>query len=458
MPNLCRIGLVGRPNVGKSSLYNRMLGKRIAVVADEAGTTRDRLESNAQFGGHDCVLFDLAGIETKLAEGELNRAVQAQVAVSLQQADILVWVVDGKQGSDAQDEQIAQLLRRLGHPILLAVNKCDSVRADEQLFEFARFGITPQVALSAVHGRGIRDLFDALGEVVTTWYTEHPEALAISTDRELKIALAGRPNVGKSTLLNTLAGDNRSVVSSVAGTTRDAVDTVIPSQTLFYKTFTQWKTVRIIDTAGVRRRGKIGHEVEAWSVVRTMDAVDSAEVVLLMLDAVEGLVHQDLQVAQLIVDSGRALVMVINKWDLVLAKYGAEVGSEKEQELQEKQLDSLRRQLPFLHWCTVLFLSAQSAQNVQIIGRTVLNAYQAWSMQIPQTELDELADSLRHTPRLKNLQRITLEHSRPPVFHIHVEGKQLPHFSTTRYIENALRDTFTIGSTPIKIWNVASIR
>ena len=458
MPNLCRIGLVGRPNVGKSSLYNRLLGRRIAVVADEAGTTRDRLETNAQFGGHDCVLFDLAGIETRLAEGELNRAVQEQVSVSLKQADILVWVVDGKQGAQPQDDQIVQLLRRLGHPLVLAVNKCDSVKADEQLFEFARFGIDPAVALSAVHGRGIRDLFDALGMAVDAWYSENPEALRESTDRELKIALAGRPNVGKSTLLNTLAGDRRSVVSSVAGTTRDAVDTVIPAESLFFNTFTQWKTVRVIDTAGVRRRGKVGHEVEAWSVVRTMDAVDSAEVVLLMLDAVEGLVHQDLQVAQLIVDAGRALVMVINKWDLILAKHGATVGSEKEQELQEKMLDTLRRQLPFLHWCTVLFLSAESAQNVSIIGRTVLNAYAAWALQIPQAELDELADSLRHTPRLKNLQRITLEHSRPPVFHIHVEGKQLPHFSTTRYIENALRDTFDIGSTPIKIWNVASIR
>lgn len=458
MPNLCRIGLVGRPNVGKSSLYNRLLGKRIAVVADQAGTTRDRLESNAQFGGHDCVLFDLAGIETRLAEGELNRAVQEQVSVSLKQADILIWVVDGKVGADSQDEQIVQLLRRLGHPIVLAVNKCDSTKADEQLFEFARFGIEPQVALSAVHGRGIRDLFDAVGGLVGTWYAEHPQAMFESRDRELKIALAGRPNVGKSTLLNTLAGDNRSVVSSVAGTTRDAVDTVIPAETLFGNTFTQWKTVRIIDTAGVRRRGKVGHEVEAWSVVRTMDAVDSAEVVLLMLDAVEGLVHQDLQVAQLIVDAGRALVMVINKWDLVLAKHDTEMGTEKEQELQEKMLDGLRRQLPFLHWCTVLFISAESSQNVQIIGRTVLNAYQAWSIQIAQAELDELCESLSHTPRLKNLQRITLEHSRPPVFHIHVEGKSIPHFSTTRYIENALRDTFEIGSSPIKIWNVASIR
>jgi GTP-binding protein len=450
MPRLCRIGLVGRPNVGKSSLYNRLLGRRLAVVADQAGTTRDRLESRLSLHGKEAVLFDMAGVEPKLEAGELNEAIQAQVIRSLESADILVWVVDGPAGADAIDETVAHLLRRLGRPVILVVNKADSPKHDLLQYEFSRFGFEPLVTLSAVHGRGIRELTDALSERVGAWYVAHPGTDDNSdTDRELRLALVGRPNVGKSTLLNRLAGDTRSVVSSVAGTTRDAVDTVVPSERIFGPAFTKWKQVRLIDTAGVRRRGKIGHEIEAWSVLRTRDTIDAAEVVVLMLDAMEGMVHQDMQVAQLAVDAGRAFVLVINKWDLVLAAKG----TDKDGELQEAFLDSLRRQVPFLHWCQVLFLSAEDGLNVPIIGRVVLDAYNSWNLEIPQSELDELADALRHMPRLKNLQRILLEHSQPPVFHLQVEGKGIPHFSTHRYVENALRESFEIGSTPIKIWS-----
>ena len=458
MKQLCRVGLVGRPNVGKSTLFNRLVGSRLAVVAADAGTTRDRLERTMEEGELSYVLFDMAGIEPELEKTELNQAVQSQVERSLKMADILVWVVDSRAGADAIDDRLSRTLRNLGRPIILAINKHDDPKHDMGQYEFSQYGIDPMIALSALHDRGVRQLReDILAAVKICQETKAEGALAEDPDRELRLALVGRPNVGKSTLLNKLVDDTRSVVSAEPGTTRDAVDTIIPAQELFGRTFTKWQQVRIIDTAGIRRRGKIGHQVEAWSVLRTLDAVDQAEVVLFMIDAEEGLVSQDLQVVQKVVDAGRAFILLVNKWDAVLAKKDLFLGTEEEQEAQEKFLDQIRNQAPFLHWARVLFLSATEGQNLEYIGRLVLAAYQAWDLKISQDDLDELTGYLRKMPRLKNLQKIVMTHNRPPVFHIHTEGRNLVHFSTNRYIENALRDRFGIGSTPIKIWGVPSV-
>ena len=437
--SLPTIGLVGRPNVGKSSLFNRLIGKRLAVVADLAGTTRDRIEASIELDGTTALLFDLAGIEPQLDGTELSANVQEQIMVSLAKADVLVWVVDGKQGADPRDADLARLLRRYGRPVIVAVNKCDNPEADVAEFEYTQFGLQPVLTLSAIHGRGIRELRQALSAVLPK-----DKEIAVKTPEQMSIAIVGRPNVGKSTLLNRLAGETRAVVSPVAGTTRDAVHIQIGR-------------IRLVDTAGVRRRGKVGHEVEAWSVVRTMDAVDSSDVAILLLDATEGMTHQDLQVAQLITDSGRALILAINKWDLVLEKEGIVAGQEKEIELQEQYLNRLQRQAPFLYWAQVLFLSAIDGLNVEQIERLAERAYRDWSFMPSKEDLRHLTSQLQRMPRLKNLLGLECPHSRPPVFILKIEGKTLPHFSTHRAAENAIRTYFEIGSTPIKIWSDLSV-
>jgi GTP-binding protein len=242
------------------------------------------------------------------------------------------------------------------------------------------------------------------------------------------------------------------VVSPEAGTTRDAVDTILPSEALFGSIFTRWKTVRIVDTAGIRRRGKIDRSIEGWSVVRSYDAIDEADVTLLLLDVTEGLVHQDTQVMQRVVDAGKPLVLILNKWDLILEKKGIIAGTEEDEAAQEEFLDKLRHQLQFINWVQVLFLSAFTGLHLRVIGKLVNNAYIAWSREIDQHELNELAKELRKFPRLTALKKITFEHAKPPVFHVHTDGKELIHFSTRRYIENAIRDYFEMGPTPIKIW------
>jgi GTPase len=449
MDSFPRVALVGRPNVGKSTLFNRMVGARHAVVADIAGTTRDRLERAVTWNEREFVIVDMAGLEPTLSEkNEIREGMQRQVQAALSSADVVLWVVDSAVGVTNVDEMIAELLRRLGKPVVIAANKADHPKHEERQLEFAAFGFESINAISALHDRGI----DELMENITAVLPEHGEASTPNTDRELSLAIVGRPNVGKSTLLNALVGEERSVVSAEAGTTRDSVDTVIPADNLFPDIFTRWRTVRIVDTAGIRRRGKIDRSIEGWSVIRSYDSIDAADVTLLLIDAAEGLVHQDTQVLDRVMTAGRSFILLVNKWDLILEKDGILPGSEEDQAAQDKFLNHLRYKLNFAHWAQVLFLSAQTGLHVGVIGKLVNNAYIAWSREIEQEELDELAVELRKMPRLNNLQKITFEHSKPPVFHVHVHGSELPHFSTRRYIDNAIRDYFEIGPTPIKIW------
>ena len=446
MKTLPYVALVGRPNVGKSTLYNRLIGKRAAVVAPVAGTTRDRLEHVAEWDGRRFMLMDMAGIEPAISDDtEIGYHTQAQVQKALEKAQVIFWIVDARSGLTQLDYQLANALRTLNKKIFVVANKCDHARHEEELYQFTEVGFGEPIGVSALNSRGIHELLDALLPYLPEG-TELPEVPS-----EIRISIIGRPNVGKSTLLNALASDERSVVSDVPGTTRDTVDTVIPAKNVFGSDEVPWETVRIIDTAGIRRRGKIEQGIEAWSLVRTLDAIDNSEVVLLLLNAEEGIVSQDMHIAEQILKSGRPVVLLVNKWDQMLNK-GVE-----DEELQEQFLDRLRHAASFLYWAPVLFLSATEGINVEIVGKLVQEVYAAWSRDFPQAELDEVTKFLVKTPRLKNLQKITLEHSKPPVFHIHVEGKELPHFSTHRYIENALRDYFDIGQTPIKIWSVPSV-
>ena len=448
-----RVALVGRPNVGKSTLYNRLIGKRIAVVADVAGTTRDRLENPVDWEGRRFWLMDMAGLEPSLSDDtELSRGTQAQVFKALADADLVLWVVDGRAGLTLADEQIATQLRALHKPVLVVVNKTDHPKHEVAQYEFAQFGFIDTFPISALNGRNASDLLDRIIELIPGEIQE-----LIQDPEEIRISIVGRPNVGKSTLLNQLAGEERSVVSPIAGTTRDSVDSVIPAAQLFGSTYTKWKRVRIIDTAGIRRRGKIEYGIESWSLVRTLDAVDQSQVVLLLLDAEDGIAMQDLHIAQKITDSGRAMIILLNKWDTVLAAKHIEQGSEQEESAQSEFLTTLRNMAPFLHWVQVLFMSAKESINLEVVGKLVLSAYTAWSFDVPQEELDELAIHIRKTPAMRNLQRLELQSTQPPIFRLYIEGRALPHFSSHRFVENALRDFFNLGPTPIKIWSQTSM-
>ena len=453
MVEMPRVALVGRPNVGKSTLYNRLIGKRLAVVAAVAGTTRDRLESPVEWEGRRFWLTDMAGIEPALTDdSELAQGTQAQVLRAIGDADLVLWVVDGREGATPQDDLVASQLRAANKPVLVVVNKCDHPSHEIAQYEFSRYGFLDTFPISALNGRSTGDLLD---EVLTM--LPAPEAEEPADDTELRIGIVGRPNVGKSTLLNRLAGDERSVVSPVPGTTRDSVDAILPAADFFDRTFTKWKTVRIVDTAGIRRRGKIEIGIESWSFVRTLDAIDRAEVVLLMLDASEGLAAQDLHIAEKILEAGRGMVLLLNKWDSHLESKGILPGTPEEDVAQEEMLNTLRGQAPFLHWCQVLFLSAKKGLNLHIVGRLVLSAYKAWSFEADPVELKAIAGQLQKQPLMKNLMRIEQQSSQPPIFRLHVEGKSIPHFSGHRFVENALRDYLEIGPTPIKIWSQASV-
>ncbi len=461
---LPKIALVGRPNVGKSTLFNRLSHQRLAVVSDIAGTTRDRLENIIKIQDRQMRLVDMAGLEPVLsAPSELRLGMQQQVQKALHEASVVLWIVDAREGVTYQDEQVSLLLRNLNVPVIVIANKCDHPDHEISALEFAQFGFEEIVPISAIHARGIDELEEAIAKVIPAPIVEEtdeevPDLEPEEDNRELSVAIVGRPNVGKSTLLNALVGDERALVSALAGTTRDSVDSVIPSRNIFQSTFTRWLTIRLVDTAGIRRAGKIGRSIEGWSVLRSIDAIDRAQLVILMLDGVEGLVHQDLQVAEQAVQAGRGLILLVNKWDLVLAKKEALPGSAEDQKLQEAFLAQLRKEIPFLHWVQVVFISAERAINLESMGKVLLRAYNAWSTTPSEEDLLNFTYILREHPKFKNLQKITLEHSQPPTFHIHVEGKALPHFSSVRMLDNEIREAFQIGPTPMKIWVVPSVK
>jgi GTPase len=449
MQRIPTVLLVGRPNVGKSTLFNRICGQRRAVVSDSAGTTRDVLRVMITGKNGSYMLCDAAGVEQLPSQhSELEEAVQEQFSSELSQASLLIWVVERNE-LELEDRQFVQKLRKSGHPIVVAVNKCDHAQHDAEAFEFAEFGFSSIVPISGLHGRGVTELQSLIESSVAT--------TTMHEDTELSVAIVGRPNVGKSTLLNTVLGEKRAVVSSEAGTTRDSIDMSFPAQRFFGSTYTKWKSVRMVDTAGIRRRGKIGLDIERWSFLRTHNAIDDAQVVLLVLDALEGMVAQDLQIANLVEQSGKALVVVVNKWDELLIQKNYLWGTPDEAALQEHFLIHLRQTAPFLYWAPVIFLSAKTGMNTEYIARTVLDVATAWSRMSTEEELAAVTAMLRAQPRLSHLQSITQPTSCPPVFHVHLEGKQLPHFSTMRNIDTTLREILEIGPTPIKVWAVPSM-
>jgi GTP-binding protein len=446
------IALIGRPNVGKSTLFNRLAGERLAVVDDKPGTTRDRLVAEAEWRGLSFDVVDTGGIDpTNLKRGqplstdsaEYIEQIRFHAEQAAQHADAIIFLVDGETGLTSADSEVAAILRkhqiqRDGSgwpPIVLAVNKCESERRRQNVVEFYELGLGDPHPISALHGTGTGDLLDELVSLLAASPSEAEE----EEDVEASIAIVGRPNVGKSSLLNKLLGHERVIVSPIPGTTRDAIDTEL--------TYHEQK-IRLIDTAGIRRRGRIVPGVEKYSVLRTIKAVERADVVVLMTDATEGVIAQDLHIAGMIIDKMKSVIVAVNKWDLI----------SKDSFTMSEYSRHIRHELNFMDYVPVLFISALTGQRVGQILPTALRIQEERFRRIPTGELNRLIrDALdEHAPPSKAGRRLRIYYASqvrtdPPTFLFHVNDPRIVHFSYERFLENRIRERYGFTGTPLRL-------
>ncbi|MBN2006738.1 MAG: ribosome biogenesis GTPase Der [Anaerolineae bacterium] len=446
------VAIVGRPNVGKSTLFNRIIGERRAVVSDIPGTTRDRIISEAEWNTRTFLVTDTGGIEilpptveqglrpgveTPLLEDSAAfiPLIRAQAEMAIEAADVILFMLDTVNGLTAADRQVADLLRQSDKPILLVANKVDNDKRELDAMEFYELGMGDVHTVSALHGAGVGDLLDAV-----IAFFPPPEPEVEETDDVVRIAIVGRPNVGKSSLLNRLLGEERAIVSPVAGTTRDALDTEL-----------QWgdQKLILIDTAGIRRRGKIEPGVEKYSVLRVARALERADVALLLIDATEGITAQDTHVAGMIAEAGVSVVVVVNKWDAVDA--------ETRQNRQQFE-EIVREGLKFLSFIPVLFISALTGMNTNAVLPSALEVVSARYQRLPTGTLNDLMQRVfvQHAPPSKHGKRLRLYYVTqpevaPPTFVFFVNDPDLLHFSYERYLENSIREVFPFPGTPIRL-------
>lgn len=425
------VALVGRPNVGKSTLFNRLIGERRAIVEDVPGTTRDRIYGDSEWNGVPFTVVDTGGL-LLAAEEPLIQQVRAQVEAAIQEADVIVFLTDVKEGITAADEEIASLLRRTQKPVILAVNKADNPKRRMEALEFWNLGLGEPIPISALHGTGTGDLLD---EIVAAF-----PAAAEEEEREpgVRIAILGRQNVGKSSLLNRLLRQERAIVSDIPGTTRDAIDTLLEYD---------GQPIVLIDTAGIRRRGRIERGIEKYSVLRALRALQRADVALLLIDATEGVTAQDQHIAGYILDEYKSVVVLVNKWDLI----------PKDAHTMPAYAAHVRQALRFMDYVPVLFISAKTGQRVHRVLPTALDVYQARHQRIPTGELNRiLQDTVaRHAPPSKAGKRLKFYYATqagvdPPTFIFFVNDPDLVHFSYERYLENQIRERYPFPGTPLR--------
>ncbi len=433
------VAIVGRPNVGKSTLFNRLIGERRAVMHDVPGTTRDRLYGMADWGGREFTVIDTGGIglDTDATAGgrqtaPLQADVLAQAQEAMDEADVIVLVVDAASGPSAADMEVADLLRRSRRPIVVAANKAEGRRADLGSVEFFELGLGEPIPFSALHGTGTGDLLDELVARLP------PAGEAPAEETDLSIAIVGRPNVGKSSLVNRLIGRERSIVSAVPGTTRDAVDTEIRYQGL---------RVLLIDTAGIRRRGRIERGVEKFSVLRAVRAIERAEIAVLVIDAVDGVTAQDTHVAGYVEAAHKGLIIAVNKWDLI----------DKDDHTVPEFTARVRRDLSFVDWAPVLYLSALTGQRVRRVLELAREVQAERDKHVATPRLIELVrDAVARHPHTERGRQLKIYYAtqaeiRPPTFVFFVNDPKLLHFSYQRYLENQLRRAFGFEGTAIKL-------
>lgn len=426
------VAIVGRPNVGKSTLFNKLVGARLSIVDDKPGVTRDRIYGDCEWLGHRFLLVDTGGIEPR-ADDVILSQMRAQANIAIATADVIVLVTDLRSGVVATDQDVANMLQKSGKPVILCVNKCDSVGApDPEFYEFYNLGMGDPIAVSAVHGHGTGDLLDA----VIAYFP--PESEEEEEDDTIKVAVIGKPNVGKSSLINRISGQERAIVSDIAGTTRDATDTRIENQ---YGKFT------FIDTAGIRRKSKVTDAIEKYSIIRARTAVERANVCVIMIDATEGFTEQDSKVAGIALDQGKGCIVVVNKWDAV----------EKDGNTMREYKEKLAVDFAFMKFAPFVFISAKTGQRVDRLFEQIAYVYAQSTMRISTGKLNEIlgAATARVQPPTDKGKRLKIYYMTqasvcPPTFVFFVSNAQLFHFSYQRYLENQIREVFGLEGTPVR--------
>jgi len=442
------IALVGRPNVGKSTLFNRLIGERLAIVDDTPGTTRDRLVGEAEWNGRAFHVVDTGGIDPthggknplSVGSADFIREIREQAVMAVRDADYILFVVDGEAGVTAPDREVAEILRRnqkkVGDeflpPIFVVVNKCENAERRDEAAQFYELGLGDPYPLSAIHGTDTGDLLDAL----TAAFPPQEEA---DEDDSVKIAIVGKPNAGKSSLLNKLVGEERVIVSPIAGTTRDAIDTPMEFD---------GAKITLIDTAGIRRRGKIEKGVEQYSVVRAFKAIERADVVLLVIDAVEGISAQDAHIAGFVLEASKSVVVLVNKWDAV----------EKDTYTMNVFTDKIREELNFMAYVPLLFISAKSGQRVEQVLPMALRVQEERLIRLSTSQINKVLQTAQdehpapsHAGRSLKMYYGTQVRSDPPTFMIYCNDPKLAHFTYRRFIENRIRDEYGFLGTPIRL-------
>ncbi len=426
------VAVVGRPNVGKSTLFNKLIGTRLSIVDDTPGVTRDRIYGDCEWLSHKFLLVDTGGIEPDSGDIILSQ-MRTQAEIAIETADVIIFVTNVRDGVVASDYEVAAMLQKSGKPIVLCVNKCDSIgEPDPDFYEFYNLGLGDPFAVSAAHGHGTGDMLDE----VCKYFPE------VSDDEEddeiINVAVIGKPNVGKSSLINKISGENRAIVSDIAGTTRDTTDTFIENQ---YGKF------NFIDTAGLRRKSKVNDAIEKYSIIRARMAVERANVCVIMIDAVEGFTEQDSKVAGIALEQGKACIIAVNKWDAV----------EKDGNTMNEYRKKLMNDFSFMSFAPIMFISAHTGQRIDRLFEMIAFVHSQNSMRISTGRLNEVLSSAtaRVQPptdkgkRLK-IYYMTQASTRPPVFVFFVNNAEIFHFSYQRYLENQIREVFGLDGTPVR--------
>ncbi len=428
------VAIVGRPNVGKSTLFNKITGKRIAIVEDTPGVTRDRIYSDAEWLDNQFILIDTGGIEP-FSEDVIISQMRAQAEVAIDTADVIIFIVDAKGGITPADLEVATMLRKTSKPIVLAVNKIDDPSKFNEVYEFYNLGIGDPIGISAAQGLAIGDLLD---EVVA-----HFKELDLKEDDDdaTKIAIIGKPNVGKSSLVNKLVGEDRVIVSDIPGTTRDAIDTPLEVNGNKYV---------LIDTAGMRKKSKVKEDIERYSVLRAITAIERSDVCIIMIDAEEGVTEQDTKIAGLVHEAGKGVIIAINKWDLI----------EKDDKTMNEFRNKIRANLSFISYAPIIFISVKTGQRVQKLIDLVNFVHDQNSMRIQTGVLNDIISDaiIMNQPPVNKGKKLKIFYTtqvstKPPTFVFFVNYTEALHFSYERYLENQIRSRFGLEGTPIRfIW------
>ena len=421
------IALVGRPNVGKSTIFNRLAGKKVSIIEDTPGVTRDRIYANCSYKNFNFNIIDTGGIDMSLEN--FNDEIKAQASIAIEEADIIVFVVDGKEGLTSNDYAVKDILLKSKKRVIVAINKCDSKESKEHLYDFYELGFGEYIEVSGEQNFGIYDLLDSI--------TKDFEVTEEEIDNRIKFSIIGRPNVGKSSLVNAILNEERVIVSDVAGTTRDAVDTVFKYHDEEYV---------VIDTAGMRKKGKVYEAVEKYSLLRSLKAIDRSDVCCIVIDASEGIIEHDKHIAGYAIEAGKAVVLVVNKWDLI---------EDKDSEMK-KFKEEIRNNFQFMPYAPIVFLSAKTHKRIHTLMPEVLKVYENAKKEIKTSTLNDVindAYNLNLPPTYKG-KRLKIYFANqvstnPPTFDIQVNSKGLVHFSYERYLENKIRESFDFTGTPI---------